>query len=83
MYETIGDRIEVLTRFGQQGVRPLEFRWKGTAVPIREVTSTWHRSEGTERKYYFSVVGETGDYYELCFDVRNLRWSLERVCLEG
>jgi len=78
-FESLSDRIDVLTAFVDGHVRPLRFRWQGRIVRVRKVTGEWNRREGSVLLRYFSVESHAADTYELCYDPRGPHWILSRV----
>ena len=82
LFEEIDEPIEVLVTFTGGTMKPLRFRWKNRVYRILEVTGRWTTQVGQFRQYYFSVMGETRDYFEIFLDSRTLLWRLARVCLE-
>ena len=62
---------------------PLRFRWRAKVVKISKVTGQWMRHEGEARLYFYSVLGDTSDYFELCYDAKSLIWTLSKVWMAG
>jgi hypothetical protein len=83
MIESIEEPIEVLGLFRGGGLQPLRFRWKNRVIQVRKVTGDWSVNDGRDRIYYFSVLGDNSDYYELSYHTRKLAWQLSRVWLAG
>jgi hypothetical protein len=83
MIEKIQEPIEVLTKFLEGKIQPLRFRWRGRTFTVSETTGNWVKRVGEHRVHYFSVGVGTKDYYEICYEARTLRWSLENIYLEG
>ena len=67
MVEAVDEPIEVLTLFQEGKVQPVRFRWKGRVVKVSRVTGDWISKAGTDRIYYFSILGNNADYYEIAF----------------
>ncbi|UCF78530.1 MAG: hypothetical protein JSW03_10705 [Candidatus Eiseniibacteriota bacterium] len=83
MIETINEAIEVVSVFTDGKMQPLRFKWKGNVVKVKRITGGWIKNEGEAKVYYYSILGENSDYFEICYDSRTLRWTLCRVFLEG
>jgi len=83
MIETINEPIEVITVFAEGKVSPVRFKWKDRVVKIRKVTGSWSMRKGWDKLYYYSVLAENSDYYELCYDTSNMTWIICRLWLEG
>ena len=83
MLESINETVDVLTLFAQGQASPLRFRWRSKVVKVAKVTGRWMRHEGEARLYYYSVLADSSDYYELCYDARHLKWTLSKVWLVG
>ncbi len=83
MVEAIDEPIEVLTLFQGGKVHPVRFRWKSRVVRVKRVTGDWMTTVGQDRIYYFSVLGENSDYFEISYNTRKLSWTLTRVWLDG
>jgi hypothetical protein len=75
----IGETISVVASFGMPyRIKPVQFRWNGKLLEVKEVTYTWQTKEGQTRIYHFSISdGKT--LYELSFDTASLLWRLEKV----
>ena len=82
LFEEIDEPIEVLVTFRGGMMKPLRFKWQNRVYTILEVTGRWTTQVGQFKQYYFSVLGETRDYFEIFLDSRTLLWRLARVCLE-
>jgi hypothetical protein len=83
MIETINEAIEVVSVCTNGKMHPLRLRWKGKVVKVKRLTGEWIKNEGEAKIYYYSVLGENSDYFEICYDSRTLIWTLCRVWLEG
>ena len=83
MIQAVQEPIEVITVFSDGHVQPLRFKWRGRAIKILKVTGEWARSEGDSRIHYYSVLGESSDYFELSYNARKLEWLLVKVWLDG
>jgi hypothetical protein len=79
MFETLSDRVDVLSAFVDGRMQPLRFRWKGRVIRVRRVSGTWNRREGQTVLKYFAVEAEGDATYELCYDPRGLQWILSRA----
>ena len=83
MIQSVQEPIEVITMFSEGRVQPLRFRWGKRVVRVSKVTGEWARSEGDSRIHYYSVLGDTSDYFELAYDARKVQWTLVKVWLDG
>lgn len=83
MIEKIQEPIEVLTKFLEGKILPLRFRWRGRTFTVSETTGNWIKRVGEHRVHYFSVGVGTKDSYELSYEARTSRWTLENIYLEG
>jgi hypothetical protein len=81
--EKIQEPIEVLGKFLEGKIQPLRFRWRGRVFTVSQVTGTWIKRVGEHRVHYFSVGVGTRDAYELSYEARTTRWTLENIYLEG
>ncbi|MEW5945781.1 MAG: DUF6504 family protein [bacterium] len=81
--ETVGEEVAVLARFEGGRLVPLRFRWEGRTYVVGRVTSAWSVREGAHRNRHFSVVANTGSFYEISFRPAGMRWVLEKRGLEG
>lgn len=88
MYQTIGERIEVVVVYGPPAsklrgkLKPIKFRWRGKVYPIRQITLATDTKDGGVRRRFFSVVSG-GNVYRICFNRENEDWILEEVWMEG
>lgn len=83
MIQSVQEPIEVITMFSEGHVQPLRFRWGKRVVRVNKVTGEWARNEGDSRIHYYSVLGDTSDYFELAYDARKVQWTLVKVWLDG
>ena len=83
MIETIQEPIEVITVFSNGRIQPVRFRWRQRVVKVRSVTGDWVKEEGADRVHFFSILAASGDYFEISYRTRDLRWTLCRVWIEG
>ena len=81
--EKIGEEITVLTKFQKGRVIPTRFSWNGRVYRIVEITARWAVREGQHKNYYFSVVADTGSFYEISFRTGDMVWVLESRGMEG
>jgi hypothetical protein len=79
MFENLDDPVDVLTAYVGGKLQPLRFRWKGRVVRIRRVTGRWERREGSVLLHHFAVEGHGAESYELRYDPRGLKWTLQRA----
>ncbi len=83
MIQAVHEPIEVITVFSEGHARPLRFKWRKRVVKVAKVTGEWVRNEGDSRVHYYSVLGETSDYFEIAYDARKVLWTLMKVWLDG
>ena len=83
MIQAVQEPIEVITVFSEGHVHPLRFKWRQRVIKVSKVTGEWVRSEGESRVQYYSVLGESSDYFELSYDPRKVQWTLMKVWLDG
>ncbi len=83
MIQSVQEPIEVITMFAEGRVQPLRFRWGKRVVRVSKVTGEWARNEGDSRIHYYSVLGDSSDYFELAYDARKVQWTLVKVWLDG
>jgi hypothetical protein len=83
LVERVQEPIEVLTKFVEGKILPLRFRWRGRVFTIERVTGAWSKRVGDHRVHFFSVGVGTRDFYEISYQARTSRWTLENVYLEG
>jgi len=83
MFESLNDPVDVLTAFVDGAMHPIRFRWQGRVVRVRKVTGQWNRREGQAMLRYFAVQGPKDESYELCYDARGPRWTLNRAWRES
>jgi hypothetical protein len=81
--EKLGERIDVVGVFRDNGVRPLRIRWRKTVYPVERITGAWTFREGDHKEYHFSVIIPGGVILEICLDTRDMTWSLERFFQEA
>jgi hypothetical protein len=82
-WETLDEPIKVRADFQGGEVSPLAFRRGADRVRIVRVNTRWVDRDGRRARYYFSVSAESGDVYQLCFDLGDLTWRAECVMYEG
>ena len=83
MIESIHDPIEVITMFSGGTMKPIRFRWKNKIVKVAKVTGDWVRHEGQNKIHYFALLADSSDYYEICYNAKDMTWQLTRVWMEG
>lgn len=79
MVETIGEPVEVFALFRNGYLSPWAFLWSGRRYIIREVTGSWSDYEGVAKRFYFSVLTDGANLYELVFNSRTMMWCLAGV----
>ena len=83
MIEKVQEPVEVLGKFAEGSIQPLRFRWRGRVFTVAEITGTWIKRVGDHREHFFSVGVGSRDDYELCFQARTSKWSLEYIYTDG
>jgi hypothetical protein len=73
----VGETISVLASFSA-GMKPLQFKWSGRIIKVKEITYTWKSREGQKERFHYSVT-DGDSLYELSFDAQSLLWRLERL----
>jgi hypothetical protein len=82
-WEQLDEPVKVRADFQGGVVSPVLFRRGGQRVAVRAVNTRWQDSRGRHRVCFFSVTGDTGDVYQLCFHTGDLTWRLEYVMVDG
>ena len=75
----VGEPIAVLARFNRGQVDPLRFKWNKRIYDVDRVSGKWEEHEGQYKLYYFAVVTDVEDYYELIYSTRTMGWTLSRT----
>jgi hypothetical protein len=83
MFESLDEFIDVLSVFTAQGMEPVRFRRQGTVYRVIRVSGRWHSREGSTLLHHFSVECAGGESFELSYDPRATRWSLNRAWRGG
>ena len=83
MLESINEAVEVLTLFAGGQAAPLRFRWRSKVIRVAKITGQWIHHVGESHFYYYSILADSSDYFELCYDARSLKWILSKVWLAG
>ena len=82
MLEQINEPIEVEAYFGPQGgARPLKFIRHGREYVIEKVNLMYSKWSGRTKLHYFAV-SDGANYYKLCLDSENLKWTLVEIYAE-
>jgi len=79
MVKDVGEPIAVLARFSRGQVDPLRFKWNRRVYDVDRVSGKWEEHEGQYKLYYFAVVTDVEDYYELIYSTRTMGWTLSRT----
>jgi hypothetical protein len=82
MVKDVGEPVAVLARFSKGEIDPLRFKWNKRVYDIERVSGKWEEREGQYKLYYFAVVTDVDDYYELVYSTRTMGWTLSRTDLE-
>ena len=79
MVSEIDDHVDVLASFGRKGFQPRLFVWERRRYPITRVTAAWVEREGRFRRFFFAVIADGANLYELRFDTQDIAWRLMRI----
>jgi hypothetical protein len=82
-FQDIEETIEVVADFRAGAMKPLRFRWRGRTHEVARVTGRWRTQVGRYTQYFFTLLGESGDQFEIALDSRTLLWRLVRIGLDG
>lgn len=74
--EKISEPVDTLVLFEGKSIRPLRFRWRGTAYRFTEITARWQSREGIWRMRHFAGLDHSANYFHLKFDAQTGLWSL-------
>jgi len=77
--EEIFEPIKVLASFSEGKMMPVLFSWRNRKYRISKVTGRWSEYEGEAKRFFFSVITDGVNLYELCFHNRSLAWELLRI----
>lgn len=83
MDSAVDSTVEVLARFERDGMTPFRFRWNSTVFRVTRVTGRWEDREGQFRRFHYGVITDTGDFFELRCDQKDLRWVLASAAIEA
>jgi hypothetical protein len=75
--------VEVLVRFDPAGMTTFRFRWNATVFRVSRVTGRWEDREGQFRRWHYGVIADTGDFFELRCDQKDLRWVLASAAIDA
>jgi hypothetical protein len=75
----INEPIAVIAGFKAGKIIPLQIRWQGRNIKIKQVTGSWKVKDGSDCIYYLACVGENDVYYEISFSTKTLVWHLEKL----
>jgi hypothetical protein len=81
--EKVQEPVEVLGKFLDGKIQPLRFRWRGRVFTVSEVTGNWVKRVGDHREHFFSVGVGSRVHYELCYQARTSKWTLENIYTDG
>lgn len=79
MIEEIFEPIDVLASFSGGRLIPCFFSWRKRRYRVAEVTSRWSDYQGEAKRFFFSVLTDGVNLYELSFNTRTLNWELLRI----
>jgi hypothetical protein len=78
MLEKINEQIEVLAKFTQEKVSPLQFKWRSKIYRIEKLNLMHMEKKGADKIYFFSVSDEANSF-RLSFSTRDLSWRIEEL----
>lgn len=70
LYKESSDR-----HFPHDRLRPVLFIWRNREYRIEEITYIWRENNGESEIYHFTV-SDGASIFELCYNARNLDWTL-------
>lgn len=79
MIEEIGAPIDVVASFAHGKMAPRLFFWRNRQYRVMEITGVWSDYEGAAKRFFFSVVTDGANIYEISFQTRTLLWRLMRI----
>jgi hypothetical protein len=82
MVETIDEPVDVVASFSKGQAAPRLFAWRSRRYAVREVTGRWSDYEGNAKRFFFTVLTDGVNLYELVFHTRNLQWRLLKIYME-
>jgi hypothetical protein len=82
MYQYLDDEIEVIALFSERALKPCRFRWKGRVYKVERITGDWSSDVGEAKLRFFALVDSTSNFFQLCYDERNLTWRVAKVWVE-
>jgi hypothetical protein len=68
-------------RFPHDKLRPVMFIWRNQEYRVQDVTYVWREHRGEAELYHFAVSDGT-NVFELCYNARNLDWTLSGIACE-
>ncbi|PJA29022.1 MAG: hypothetical protein CO189_03575 [candidate division Zixibacteria bacterium CG_4_9_14_3_um_filter_46_8] len=82
MYQDIDENVDMIALFNSGKVKPIKFRWKDRPVKVVQVTGKWKSDVGRYKVRHFAVVDDNDNFFQLAYDERDLRWTLEKIWVE-
>lgn len=80
-YQTIHEKIAVAGVYAKGVFTPKKFSWRGTVLPVEQVTLQADLRDGQAKLRQFAVVSG-GTVYRLLFHRESETWFLEEVWCE-
>jgi len=81
--ERIDEAVAVRADFQGGVVTPVAFRRPSREHRVVRVNARWLDRVGRHPTFYFSVIDEHGDVYQLRLEAADMVWRLDSVALEG
>jgi hypothetical protein len=78
MIEELNEEVEVRAFFSRRGARPYAFTWRGRQYKV-DSFNLYHSARKGETLFHYFSVSTKADFFELCLNSRNLRWTLVKV----
>ena len=78
MQEFVNEKIDVLVSFTKDRVIPLSFFWGNKKYEVNKVNLVHATYIGRDKIYYYSITSQN-NFFKLCFNTENSRWTLEEA----
>jgi hypothetical protein len=73
------EQIEVLAEFKNGNLKPRKFRWRNRVYKIKRICGAYRHREGQSMTYNYAVMSDSGNVYEITFNLNKASWYLRRV----
>lgn len=81
MFQTIGERVEVIGSYSKGPFYPKKMKWNGRIFAIEKVTLISDIRDGDVKKRLYSFTSGK-DLYRLMFNRETENWMLEEIWVE-